>query len=95
MLAARKMAGPRKKIKLPKEKYDEVVFFGTTLPNVFILDCIKNEEREQVSTVIRQMTELDFETMEHPCPLNSPEGELTVTAELCFSSSSTIYEKPL
>lgn len=64
LLTARKMAGPRRKIRLPNENHDEIVFSGTTIPNVYILDCIRNEEREQVSTEIRQMSELDFETLE-------------------------------
>lgn len=64
LLEARNMAGPRRQIRLPEDNHDEIVFSGTTIADVFILDCIKTEEREQVSKEIRQMSELDFETFE-------------------------------
>lgn len=64
LLEARNMAGPRRQIRLPEDNHDEIVFSGTTIAHVFILDCIKTEEREQVSKEIRQMSELDFETFE-------------------------------
>lgn len=64
LLATRKKVGPRRHIRISKESYNEIVFSGTIITNVFILDCIKNEEREQVSKEIRHMSELDFETLE-------------------------------
>lgn len=64
LLAARQIAGPRRQIRLPEDNYDEIVFSGTSMANVFILNCIKNEDREQVSTEIQQMSELEFETIE-------------------------------
>lgn len=62
LMAARELAGPRKQIHLPDGNHDEIIFSGTAMPNVFILDCISSEERKQAATEIRQMSELDFET---------------------------------
>lgn len=62
LLAAREVAGPRRQIRLPEDNHDEIVFSGMAMADVFILDCIRSEEREQAATEVRQMTELDFET---------------------------------
>ena len=77
LLVARKMAGPRRQIRLLQENHDEIVFFGTTMANVFILDCMRNEEREKVSMEIRQMSELDFETLEFREDKNASIKEIT------------------
>ena len=61
LMASRELAGPRKQIRLPNDNHDEIVFLGTAMPNVFILDCISSEERKKAATEIRQMSELDFE----------------------------------
>ena len=61
LMASRELAGPRKQIRLPNDNHDEIVFLGTAVPNVFILDCISSEERNKAATEIRQMSELDFE----------------------------------
>ena len=61
LMASRELAGPRKQIRLPNDNHDEIVFLGTAMPNVFILDCISSEERNKAATEIRQMSELDFE----------------------------------
>ena len=44
---------------------------------VFILDCIRNEECERVSTEIQQMSELDFETLEFREDKNASIKEIT------------------
>ena len=61
LMASRELAGPRKQIRLPNDNHDEIVFLGTAVPNVFILDCISSEERKKAATEIRQISELDFE----------------------------------
>ena len=61
LMASRGLAVPRKQIRLPNDNHDEIVFLGTAMPNVFILDCISSEERKKAATEIRQMSELDFE----------------------------------
>ena len=61
LMDARELAGPRKPIRLPDDNHDEIVFYGTTMPNVFILDCISSEERKKAATEISRMSELDFE----------------------------------
>ena len=61
LMASRELAGLRKQIRLPNDNHDEIVFLGTAMPNVFILDCISSEERKKAATEIRQMSELDFE----------------------------------
>lgn len=61
LMASRELAGPRKQIRLPNDNHDEIVFLGTAMPNVFILDCISSEERKKAATEIRQISELDFE----------------------------------
>lgn len=62
LMASREFAGPRKQIRLPDDNHDEVVFSGTAMPNVFILDCISSEERKKAASEIRQMSELYFES---------------------------------
>ena len=63
-LDARESIGPRKQIRLPEHNHDEIVFYGTSMPDVFILDCILSDDQEQDSDEIHQMDELDFETFE-------------------------------
>ena len=62
LLAAREMVGPRRQIRLPEDNHDEIVFSGTSMKDVFIIDCIRGEEREQAAAQVKQMNELDFET---------------------------------
>lgn len=64
LLAAREAAGPRKQIRLPEGNHDEIVFSGTAMADVFIIDCIRSDERDGVSEEVHQMNELDFETRE-------------------------------
>lgn len=62
LLAARETMGLRKHIQLPEDNHDEIVFYGTTIADVYILDCIRAKEHTLASTEIHLMNELDFET---------------------------------
>lgn len=64
LLAARAAAGKRKQIRLPEGNHDEIVFYGTSMPNVFILDCIQGKETDLAASEIQKLNELDFETFE-------------------------------
>ncbi len=62
LLAAREAVGPKKQIRLPEDNHDEIIFFGTSEKDLFIIDCIRGDERKQVSAAVHKMSELDFET---------------------------------
>lgn len=62
--AARAAAGPRKHVQLPEGNRDEVVLYGTSVPNVFVMECIRSSVSDKAITEIKQMNELDFETFE-------------------------------
>ena len=62
LLAEREVVGPRKQIRLPDDNKDEIVFLGTEMADVFVLDCIKGEDKDMAAELVRQMNELDFET---------------------------------
>ena len=81
-LDARESIGPRKQIRLPKHNHDEIVFYGTSMPDVFILDCILSDDQEQVSDEIHQMDELDFETFEPREDNNAGFKEVTHTTKV-------------
>lgn len=62
LLSARQAAGPRRQIQLPEGNHDEIVFSGTMMADVFVIDCFKGEERDSIAKEVSTMNELDFET---------------------------------
>lgn len=62
LLTQREMVGPRKQIRLPEGNHDDIVFSGTSIKDVFVLDCIRSNEYKQASEEVANMNELDFET---------------------------------
>lgn len=66
LLAARQAAGPRRQIQLPEDNHDEIVFSGTMMADVFVIDCIRGEERDDIAKEVNSMNELDFETAFEP-----------------------------
>lgn len=60
--ALRAEVGPRKQISLPEDNYDEVVLYGTSMKDVFVLDCIHSDERKQIADSVFKYNEFDFET---------------------------------
>lgn len=66
LLAARQTAGPRRQIQLPEDNHDEIVFSGTMMADVFVIDCIRGEERDNIVKEVNSMNELDFETVFEP-----------------------------
>lgn len=62
LLSTRARVGPRKQIRLPRDNHDEIIFSGSTTNDVFIIECIRNEDHNSISETIHQMNELDFET---------------------------------
>lgn len=64
LLTAREIVGKRKQIQLPDNNHDEIIFSGTGLKGVFVIECMRGVERDSVAEEIRQMNELDFETFE-------------------------------
>ena len=62
--AAKALAKPRQHLSLPKDNLDEIVFYGTPLPDVYVMECLRSAERAEAANDVLRMEELDFETFE-------------------------------
>ncbi len=51
-------------IRIPEEQQEFLALSTTSLPNVFVADCITTEIKAEVKTEISTLSELDFETFE-------------------------------
>ncbi len=58
---ARTISGPRKQIHLPADNRDEIVFYGTTIEDTFVMECIHSDQSQPEESDIQEMNELDFE----------------------------------
>lgn len=54
--------GPRKQISLPENNHDEIVFSGTVMKDVFVIECIHSADNEQIAKRVHNYNEFDFET---------------------------------
>lgn len=63
---AKRLIGPRRHVSLPTDNHDEIVFYATSKPGVFMIDCIKTDVLAQAEGEVKQMSELEFETTFEP-----------------------------
>ncbi len=62
LLRERKVAGPRKQIRLPKEyEYNFMIFYCTSVENTFIMECDSAINQEETRKQIQLMAEEEFE----------------------------------
>jgi hypothetical protein len=64
-------------IRIPEEQQEFLALSTTSLPNVFVADCITTEIKAEVKTEISTLSELDFETFEPREDKNAASKQVT------------------